>query len=54
MTNVVEAVSRIAQHAFQIHDVALRQVEVVADPDRGVNVHGQMQRVRLPERGSGK
>ena len=33
----------IAQHAFQIHDAALRQVEIIADADCGVNVYRKMQ-----------
>src|SRR5579872_6195677 len=37
------SITRIAQNTFQIHDVALRKIEVIADADRGMNMHWQMQ-----------
>src|SRR5580704_12211777 len=38
------AVTGIAQHAFQIHDVALRKIEVVSDADGSMYMH----RIRHP------
>src|ERR1700758_5690646 len=36
-------VSRIAQHGFEAHDVALREIEVVTDADGRVNMYRQVQ-----------
>src|SRR5579863_2813943 len=36
-------IARVAQHAFKIHNVALRNTKIIADEGCGVNVHGQMQ-----------